>query len=115
MGFGGGHGGGWLVAQVHLLLQTGLACTPACVLPFPSHTPNNPKSIPQAQISGAAIKEMAPGQRAEINAIRNALGSDYEARLRAEAGACLLPPCNAGLQGGACCLLLRASSGRAGD
>lgn len=30
---------------------------------------------------------MAPGQRAEANALRSAFGSDYEAKLRQEAGA----------------------------
>ena len=32
------------------------------------------------------VKYMDPGQRAEVNAVREALGADYEQRLRAEAG-----------------------------
>uniref|UniRef100_A0A1D2AI10 Proline-rich protein PRCC n=1 Tax=Auxenochlorella protothecoides TaxID=3075 RepID=A0A1D2AI10_AUXPR len=38
------------------------------------------------EVNGAALRYMDPGQRAELNAMRSALGSDYEARLRKEAG-----------------------------
>ncbi|PRW33970.1 proline-rich PRCC [Chlorella sorokiniana] len=38
------------------------------------------------EVSGEAIRAMAPGQAAEVNALRNAFGSDYEAKLRQEAG-----------------------------
>lgn len=40
----------------------------------------------RTQVNGAALRYMDPGQRAELNAMRSALGSDYEARLRKEAG-----------------------------
>lgn len=39
---------------------------------------------------GDQLKHMDPGQRANVDAIRNALGADYEAKLRREAGGCLL-------------------------
>ncbi|PSC67444.1 proline-rich PRCC [Micractinium conductrix] len=38
------------------------------------------------EVRGEDIKHMAPGQRAEALALRNAFGADYEARLRQEAG-----------------------------
>lgn len=38
------------------------------------------------QVHAEQIRYMAPGQRAEVNALRNAFGSDYEAKLRQEAG-----------------------------
>ncbi|KAL6782213.1 hypothetical protein ACKKBG_A05950 [Auxenochlorella protothecoides x Auxenochlorella symbiontica] len=38
------------------------------------------------EVNGAVLRYMDPGQRAELNAMRSALGSDYEARLRKEAG-----------------------------
>jgi hypothetical protein len=39
------------------------------------------------EVHGGALKHMAPGQRAEADALRNAFGVDYEAKLRQEAGA----------------------------
>ncbi|KAL4435571.1 hypothetical protein ABPG77_002534 [Micractinium sp. CCAP 211/92] len=38
------------------------------------------------EVHAEQIRYMAPGQRAEVNALRNAFGSDYEAKLRQEAG-----------------------------
>ncbi|KAL4854611.1 hypothetical protein ACK3TF_004764 [Chlorella vulgaris] len=38
------------------------------------------------EVRGDQLKYMDPGQRAGVDAIRNALGADYEAKLRAEAG-----------------------------
>ena len=38
------------------------------------------------EVSADAVKYVAPGARAEMDALSNALGPDYEARLRAEAG-----------------------------
>lgn len=49
-----------------------------------------PPALCMLQVSGEAIRAMAPGQAAEVNALRNAFGSDYEARLRQEAGQCEL-------------------------
>ena len=37
------------------------------------------------EINAAELRYMAPGQRAEINAMRSALGDDYEVRLKSEA------------------------------
>ncbi|EFN56920.1 hypothetical protein CHLNCDRAFT_143436 [Chlorella variabilis] len=38
------------------------------------------------EVRGDQLKAMDPGQRAGVDAIRNALGADYEAKLRKEAG-----------------------------
>ena len=51
----------------------------------PSLWVHNPPST-GCQVRGEDIKHMAPGQRAEALALRNAFGADYEARLRQEAG-----------------------------
>jgi hypothetical protein len=44
-----------------------------------------PGGIQFKEISGAQLRHMAPGQRAELNALRSALGDDYEAKLKSEA------------------------------
>lgn len=64
--------------RVRLVLQARSLCHDQ---PAPVPTPHVP------QVSGEAIRAMAPGQAAEVNALRNAFGSDYEAKLRQEAGA----------------------------
>lgn len=59
-------------------------------LPHHPHTPPQPSHVPPPppplQVRGDQLKYMDPGQRAGVDAIRNALGADYEAKLRAEAG-----------------------------
>jgi hypothetical protein len=44
-----------------------------------------PGGVQFKEISGAHLRHMAPGQRAELNALRSALGDDYEAKLKAQA------------------------------
>ena len=44
-----------------------------------------PGGIELKEISGAQLRYMNPGQRAELNALRSALGDDYESKLKSEA------------------------------
>jgi proline-rich protein PRCC len=44
-----------------------------------------PGGIQFKEISGAQLRHMDPGQRAELNALRSALGDDYESKLKSEA------------------------------
>jgi hypothetical protein len=44
-----------------------------------------PGGIQFKEISGAQLRHMPPGQRAELNALKSALGGDYEHKLKSEA------------------------------
>lgn len=59
-------------------------CSPCPPTSSPTSSPAPAPLCPQ--VSGEAIRAMAPGQRAEVDALRNAFGTDYEAKLRKEAG-----------------------------
>ena len=59
------------------------ACLPACLL-HPTH-PAPPHM--HTQVKADDVKYVDPARKADMTGIRAALGDDYEARLRAEAGA----------------------------
>lgn len=60
--------------------------------PIPTHPHPRPNPTPPVppQVKADQIRHMDPSQRASMSAVRTALGSDYEARLRAEAGGWML-------------------------
>lgn len=65
-------------------------CVPATAVLHPGRSKSPAHANPRPgvpQVNAASLREMAPGQRAELNATRAALGPGYEARLRKEAGA----------------------------
>jgi len=53
--------------------------------PIDTASGNLPGGIQFKEISGAQLRHMGPGQRAELNAMRSALGDDYENKLKSEA------------------------------
>lgn len=52
---------------------------------FATTSADLPGGIQFKEISGAQLRHMDPGQRAELNALRSALGDDYEYKLKSEA------------------------------